>query len=107
LYCVQDETEAKRLDKNDKKVKMSKVRATLVACRMMSPITQSLTLLGMGLCAVHYPSSQQDELKNLVFHHFEERDFWPLKELNYHCRQPEVRVMDFVVLVSECWCLTC
>jgi transcription initiation factor TFIIF subunit beta len=33
----------------------------------------------------------QDELKNLVFHHFEEREYWPLKELNYHCRQPEVR----------------
>ncbi|GAB9468476.1 hypothetical protein Gpo141_00005792 [Globisporangium polare] len=31
----------------------------------------------------------KDELKNLVFHHFEERDYWPLKELNYHCRQPE------------------
>ncbi|GLE01970.1 hypothetical protein PINS_up010808 [Pythium insidiosum] len=31
----------------------------------------------------------KDELKNLVFHHFEEREFWPLKELNYHCRQPE------------------
>lgn len=32
----------------------------------------------------------QDELKNLVFHHFEEREYWPLKELNFHCRQPEV-----------------
>ncbi|KAG2778785.1 hypothetical protein JG687_00009088 [Phytophthora cactorum] len=31
----------------------------------------------------------KDELKNLVFHHFEEREYWPLKELNYHCRQPE------------------
>lgn len=56
---------------------------------------------------MHYPSSHQDELKNLVFHHFEERDFWPLKELNYHCRQPEVRAMDGVVLVSECMRLTC
>lgn len=25
-----------------------------------------------------------------MFHHFEEREFWPLKELNFHCRQPEV-----------------
>ncbi|KAF1328006.1 Transcription initiation factor, partial [Globisporangium splendens] len=32
----------------------------------------------------------KDELKNLVFHHFEEREYWPLKELNYHCRQPEL-----------------
>nr|CCA13952.1 conserved hypothetical protein [Albugo laibachii Nc14] len=31
----------------------------------------------------------KDELKDLVFHHFDERDFWPLKELNSHCRQPE------------------
>ncbi|RMX67942.1 hypothetical protein DD238_000570 [Peronospora effusa] len=31
----------------------------------------------------------KDELKNLVFHHFEEREYWPLKELNYHCRQSE------------------
>ncbi|TMW56969.1 hypothetical protein Poli38472_002894 [Pythium oligandrum] len=31
----------------------------------------------------------KDELKNLVFHYFEEREYWPLKELNYHCRQPE------------------
>lgn len=45
---------------------------------------------------------QQDELKNLVFHHFEEREFWPLKELNYHCRQPEVGRMplDGVGLVA-------
>jgi hypothetical protein len=35
----------------------------------------------------------QDELKNFVFHHFEEREYWPLKELNYHCRQPEVRLI--------------
>lgn len=26
-----------------------------------------------------------------MFHHFEEREYWPLKELNFHCRQPEVR----------------
>uniref|UniRef100_M4BT53 Uncharacterized protein n=1 Tax=Hyaloperonospora arabidopsidis (strain Emoy2) TaxID=559515 RepID=M4BT53_HYAAE len=35
------------------------------------------------------PDADEDELKNLVFHHFEEREYWPLKELNFHCRQPE------------------
>ena len=30
-----------------------------------------------------------EALKNLVFHYFEEREFWPLKELNSHCKQPE------------------
>ena len=45
-----------------------------------------------------------DELKNLVFHHFEEREFWPLKELNAHCRQPEVSaaVMSLLFFLFSC-----
>lgn len=31
----------------------------------------------------------KEEVKNLIFHHFEEREFWPLKELNTHVRQPD------------------
>ena len=31
----------------------------------------------------------KEELKNVIFHHFEERDFWALKELNSHVHQPE------------------
>lgn len=57
-------------------------------------------------------SAVQDELKNLVFHHFEEREYWPLKELNYHCRQPEVRrgllcSVGFVFSINMLIALSC
>ncbi|KAI9919661.1 hypothetical protein PsorP6_017760 [Peronosclerospora sorghi] len=39
------------------------------------------------------PSMILCDLKSLVFHHFEEREFSPLMELNYNCRLPEMRTI--------------
>ncbi|KAF0695359.1 Aste57867_13793 [Aphanomyces stellatus] len=38
----------------------------------------------------------RDALKNEIFKQFEKRDFWPLKELNLHCRQPEAYLKEIL-----------
>ncbi|CAK4107522.1 unnamed protein product [Aphanomyces euteiches] len=38
----------------------------------------------------------RDALKNVIFKQFEKRDFWPLKELNLHCHQPEAYLKEIL-----------
>ncbi|RHY34395.1 hypothetical protein DYB32_000970 [Aphanomyces invadans] len=38
----------------------------------------------------------REALKNEIFKQFEKRDFWPLKELNLHCRQPEAYLKEIL-----------
>ncbi|ETV74573.1 hypothetical protein H257_10719 [Aphanomyces astaci] len=38
----------------------------------------------------------RDALKNEIFKQFEKRDYWPLKELNLHCRQPEAYLKEIL-----------
>ncbi|EQC39285.1 hypothetical protein SDRG_03488 [Saprolegnia diclina VS20] len=38
----------------------------------------------------------REALKNQIFHYFEQREYWPLKELNAHCRQPEAYLKEIL-----------